>query len=112
MDKLTGFSDVDGSNQGGAAAEYLNRSAVELAERRRQGYGRLGLTAGMALLDVGCGLGEVCTELVDSVGPAGRVAGIDLSDEMIQRAKSRPGAERVEFTVASVYDLPYGTPLA
>lgn len=41
---------------------------------------------GDAVLDVGCGTGDLAIELVKRVGESGKIVGIDGSDEMIVRA--------------------------
>jgi ubiquinone/menaquinone biosynthesis C-methylase UbiE len=41
---------------------------------------------GDAVLDVGCGTGDLAIELVKRVGESGKIVGIDGSDEMIARA--------------------------
>jgi ubiquinone/menaquinone biosynthesis C-methylase UbiE len=42
---------------------------------------RSGLASGMAVLDLGCGSGDVTIDIAKAAGPEGRVVGIDL-DEM------------------------------
>src|SRR5689334_25022262 len=44
---------------------------------------------GSTVMDVGCGCGATTLELARSVGPSGRVVGIDLSEPMIAVAKRR-----------------------
>jgi SAM-dependent methyltransferase len=44
---------------------------------------RAGIAPGEAVLDVGCGRGAVLWPAADAVGPAGRVAGIDLAPGMV-----------------------------
>jgi SAM-dependent methyltransferase len=59
--------------------------------------------AGAAILDAGCGPGLVCEALLN----AGlRVMGVDLSAEMIRRARLRCGfaADRAKFSQVSVFD--------
>jgi SAM-dependent methyltransferase len=47
---------------------------------------------GMAVLDIGCGCGALTAKLAESVGPSGRVLGVDLSEEMLALAKARLSA--------------------
>jgi SAM-dependent methyltransferase len=65
--------------------------------------------SGMAVLDVGCGVGSIALDLAPTVAP-GRVVGIDADDGQIDAAR-RSAAERaldnVEFLTASVYQLPF-----
>lgn len=109
MTHTTGFSNVDDSGRAHELVDYLALLARRLAEVRQVGFNRLRLQPGAVVLDVGCGAGEVCVELAERVGPTGRVAGLDLSETMIQAA--RAAAERagrpVEFQVGTAYELPF-----
>lgn len=109
MRKTTGFSDVDGSTRAEDLVDYLTVLADRLADARREGYGMLRLDAGAAVLDVGCGAGEVCVELASLVGPRGRVAGIDPSEAMIAAARraAQGSTAAIELKAASVYALPF-----
>ncbi len=48
---------------------------------------QLGLSPGEAVLDVACGTGVVARECLAKVGPAGKVTGLDLSDDMLAVAR-------------------------
>jgi ubiquinone/menaquinone biosynthesis C-methylase UbiE len=50
---------------------------------------RAGLAAGMRVLDLGCGVGDVAFIAAEIVGPAGSVVGIDRSAEAIEWATTR-----------------------
>lgn len=65
---------------GRTSAEYerLRRQAKALEPSTAALLDRIGLTAGMHCLDVGCGPGEVMRLMGQRVGAAGRVVGIDL----------------------------------
>lgn len=109
MTRESGFSDVDKSGRSEALVAYLAEMAQEVAERRRQGYELLRLRSGSTVLDVGCGAGEVCVELAARVEATGRVAGVDLSEAMINAAR-RASAEAgvaVDLRVASATALPF-----
>jgi len=56
---------------------------------RRHAVRRLGLVAGGSVLEVGCGSGANFPYLLQAVGPAGRVVGVDLSPDMIAAARAR-----------------------
>jgi ubiquinone/menaquinone biosynthesis C-methylase UbiE len=57
----------------------LHRLAVE----------QLGLCPGDAVLDIGCGTGALLPELVEAVGPHGRVVAVDFSTRMVRIARRR-----------------------
>src|SRR5215472_9138546 len=65
---------------------------------------RAGVGAGMRIVDVGCGGGEVSFELARRAGPTGSVVGLDLDEVKLELAR---GAARereitnVEFRRAS-----------
>jgi SAM-dependent methyltransferase len=44
---------------------------------------------GSTAIDVGCGCGATTIELSRSVGPSGRVIGLDISEPMLERARER-----------------------
>ncbi len=64
---------------------------------------------GDAVLDVGCGTGDLAFVLAERVGANGSVAGIDASPEMIARAqrKARRRRSPVDFQVALAQSLPF-----
>jgi SAM-dependent methyltransferase len=105
----TGFSDVEASGSAPQLVDYLKRWAVQLADYRRLDFDRLALRDGEAVLDAGCGAGEVCVEFARRVGRTGRVCGIDPSTTMIEaaRAAAAQAGARVEHAAASIYELPY-----
>ena len=109
MKEQTGFADVDASGRSGELVDYLVLTAEHVADIRRNGYEFLRLQPGASVLDVGCGAGEVCVELAARVGPAGKVAGIDLSEAMIEAArKAAAASERpIDLRVGSAYALPF-----
>ncbi len=58
---------------------------------REAGLRALAVQPGEAVLDLGCGTGQVLPALAQAVGPEGRVAGLDLSPGMCRRARARLG---------------------
>jgi len=67
------------------------------------------LRAGMTVLDLGSGAGIDCFLASRQVGPAGRVIGIDMTPEMIERARanaSSGGYDNVEFRLGEIEALP------
>ena len=70
---------------------------------------RAALTRGEAVLDVGCGPGDDLFDMVEHVGPAGRLVGLDASEVMIAEARRR-AKERglpVTFEVGEATALPF-----
>jgi SAM-dependent methyltransferase len=78
--------------------------------RRRTGNRADAVTRDAQILDVGCGSGWA-TRLMAERAINGRVAGIDIADEMIQLAEhSSRALQNVEFKVASAEALPFKIP--
>ena len=71
-----------------------------------------GVAPGSAAADLGFGGGVGLRLLLDSVGPSGRVYGVDVSRTMLERARVRFADEwaagRLELTAGSLVDLPLG----
>jgi SAM-dependent methyltransferase len=66
----------------------------------RQLLHQAGICAGMRVLDVGCGSGDVAFLAADLVGPTGRVVGVDRASAAVTRASKRAqaaGAGNVYF---------------
>jgi SAM-dependent methyltransferase len=68
------------------------------------------LAAGERVLDVGCGAGTDSLVAAQMVGPGGHVVGIDMTPEMLERARrsgEELGAANVEFVEAEAEHLPF-----
>jgi arsenite methyltransferase len=68
-----------------------------------------GMDAGMTVLDLGSGAGIDCFIAARYVGKTGRVIGVDMTEEMIQRAnenKAKVHASNVEFRLGEIEALP------
>ncbi len=80
-------------------------------ECRRAGLELLHVKHGEAVLEIGVGTGHAIVEIARSVGHSGTVCGIDLSDRMIELARSRvskAGLEaRVELLCLDASTLPH-----
>ncbi len=77
----------------GLAGERWVREQAGLDEMLRP-FGDAALEASRvasaeAVLDLGCGCGDTSLMLATRVGPRGRVVGVDLSTQMLNRAKER-----------------------
>lgn len=101
------------------ASYQLGSSEAELARLNRQGrvlapatrilLQAAGLEAGMRVLDLGSGAGDVSLLAADIVGPDGSVVGIDQSSEAVAKATARAPAN-VRFAVADVHEPAPGGP--
>lgn len=80
-------------------ARQLRSMTVDLAR----------IVPGEAVLDVGCGTGDLTLAVKARTGPAGRVAGIDASPEMIAvaRRKAAHAQSEIDFRVSAVEALPF-----
>jgi SAM-dependent methyltransferase len=67
------------------------------------------LEPGLSVLDLGSGGGLDCFRASEQVGEAGRVIGVDMTPEMISKARSNlatVGADNVEFRLGEIEHLP------
>jgi len=68
-----------------------------------------GLRSGEVVLDVGCGAGADVFPAAEQVGPAGRVIGLDVLPEMLERARRiarTRGYDNVEFRQGDALAMP------
>lgn len=68
---------------------------------------RAGISAGMRVLDLGCGVGEVSLIAASLVGPHGHVTGLDLDPKALDIARVRAAAdsyEHVSFEAGNLAD--------
>ncbi len=83
---------------------------VRLRRYRREAVAALGLTAGDTVVELGCGTGLNFPLLRDAVGEAGRVLGVDLTPQMLDRARERTerhGWRNVELVRCDVADYEF-----
>jgi len=67
------------------------------------------LKPGEVVLDLGCGAGLDVLLAAQRVGPSGKVIGIDMTEEMIHRARDnaqKSNVDNVEFHLAEIESLP------
>jgi ubiquinone/menaquinone biosynthesis C-methylase UbiE len=78
---------------------------------RRVGLEKLDARSGEKVLEIGFGTGHCLVSLAQSVGPTGKVYGLDLSERMCDVARDnlhKAGlAERVELACGDAVQLPY-----
>jgi demethylmenaquinone methyltransferase/2-methoxy-6-polyprenyl-1,4-benzoquinol methylase len=72
---------------------------------RRLGVRAAGVQPGDAALDVCCGTGDFAVELRRTVGPSGRVVGLDFSPQMLEMARRKCSA--VEWLQGDALALPF-----
>src|SRR5438552_13799874 len=68
-----------------------------------------GIEPGMTVLDLGSGAGFDAFLAWRKVGPSGRVIGVDMTDDMVSRARENAmklGATNVEFRKGHIENLP------
>ena len=94
--------DEDAARQIDAA--YQIEDAVR---RRATARAALAAAPGERILDVGCGPGYYCAELLEEVGPEGSIVGVDASTPMLRLAQRRcEGHDNVTFHQSDVLSLP------
>lgn len=101
---------------GAGADRWIGESARTEAMLSRVAellYVRARLHHGETVLDVGCGLGPTTVELAHRVGPDGRAIGLDVSKEMVERARRRAaGIANIEFIAGDAAAHRFGAPFA
>src|SRR3954467_2967851 len=102
------MSQVSFDEQTGKQLEALYRTG-DAVRRRSLVRAALGASPGERILDVGCGPGFYCAELIDEVGPEGKIVGLDSSAQMLELAARRcEDHDTVELHEAQATSLPVG----
>ena len=66
------------------------------------------LRPGMTVLDVGCGTGAITRGIAEAVSSAGAVCGVDISADLIAKAKAAAGGHpNLRFEVADIREAPW-----
>jgi arsenite methyltransferase len=69
----------------------------------------MGLSSKDRILDLGCGDGWACRLMAERLGRLGRVVGLDISDEMVRRARIKSAdIENLAFLCGSAEQIPCG----
>lgn len=82
-------------------AKYFNTATRRLFEDA-------GIAAGMEVLDIGCGPGDVTLLAADLVGTTGHVVGVDMNPAIVATARARAqaeGAKHVSFVHGDIRDV-------
>ena len=94
---------------------YSEHELADLPEDANLGLGCGNPTAiasleeGQTVLDLGCGAGIDCFLAATQVGPRGRVIGVDMTQEMIDKARANAlsgSYDNVEFRLGEIEALP------
>ena len=86
-------------------ALYLTPDVVA---QRWQVLRALRLREGERVLDIGSGPGLLAYDMAASVGPEGRVCGIDISEDMLAMSRKRCASQPwTEYQLADATKLPY-----
>lgn len=91
-----------------AAAERLVAAyrTPDMARQRDATLQRLHLKPGERVIDIGCGPGFLCENMAAAAGPAGRVVGIDISEDLINFATRHKTNDAIDYRVGNATDLP------
>jgi SAM-dependent methyltransferase len=76
-------------------SQRLVKQAGFLRQSTERVFQKAGITAGMRVLDLGCGVGDVSFLVAELVGPAGSVVGIDLDPGVLAVARQRAAESRL-----------------
>ncbi len=97
---------IQGGDAGAARLHVLSKAmwpgTLSLLEKG-------GLGPGLAVLDLGCGSGDVTVQIARQVGPTGRVVGVDMDASVLAHAQasSQSAGLDVEWRAAMVDQLEY-----
>ena len=109
------FTQVDRTEDPDFFVRFMDEAQqpVAIQASKRLMMERTALTAGDSVLDVGCGPGSDLFDMVERVGPAGRLVGLDASGVMIAEARRRAEQRRLPVTFevgdATALRFPDGT---
>ena len=98
-----GYTPEDLEKVGGADLGVGCGTPVRLAQ----------LKPGETVLDLGCGAGIDCLLAAEDVGPTGAVIGVDMTPDMLAKAREEAGVRgfmppRMEFRLGEIENLPAG----
>lgn len=93
--------------------ERLNRQAALIGPFTRRFFQEAGVSAGLRVLDVGSGAGDVAFLAREIVGDNGEVVGVDRSEQGIETARARAAARgwrNVTFHVGDPSEMTFDQP--
>src|SRR6185436_11900675 len=88
------FTELDRTNDPGFFVRFMDEAQKPAAIQTSKQImlERMNVAPGEAILEVGCGPGTDLFDLVERVGPTGRLVGVDASEVMIAEARQRASA--------------------
>jgi ubiquinone/menaquinone biosynthesis C-methylase UbiE len=78
---------------------------ADVVAQRSYALQKLRLRPGQAVVDIGCGPGFLCDAMAGIVGASGRIRGIDLSSDLIERSADRNPYPWASFRVGDATAL-------
>jgi ubiquinone/menaquinone biosynthesis C-methylase UbiE len=108
MQTPTPSTDTYALGQAPEAIQRLLKQGQLLYPFTRRLFEDAGITAGMHVLDLGCGPGDVSLLVAEMVGKTGRVLGIDTNPAVLHLAQARAqeaGLTQASFQAGNIRDL-------
>lgn len=94
MDKMAFFDDL---------ADHWDAEEVADIDKRLEKVVSLSrIVEGESVLDVGTGTGVLIPHLLRAIGPSGNIVAIDISSEMLEKARGKRYRNNVRFVLASI----------
>lgn len=92
-----------------AAAERLEAVYLgpDVIAQRNDTIERISVQEGERVLDIGSGPGFLAAAIADQTGPKGKVVGVDISRQMVDRASQRSQLEWLSYQCADATALPF-----
>jgi ubiquinone/menaquinone biosynthesis C-methylase UbiE len=85
---------------GFGGADWLEREGREAEQRPEEVIRIMGLKDGAVVADLGCGTGFFARRMARAVAPSGRVYGVDIQPEMLDRMKALLAKEGIRNVVS------------
>jgi arsenite methyltransferase len=92
-----------------AVVARMPESAIEAFAGVGNPFAQGALKPGQRVVDLGSGGGFDCFVAAEQIGPGGRVVGVDMTDEMLERSRTAATAmdlDNIEFRRGVIEDLP------
>ena len=108
MQTQTSSTDIYVLGQAPEAIQRLLNQGRLLTPFTRRVFEDAGVTAGMSVLDLGCGPGDVSLLVAEMVGASGRVLGVDMNPAALRLAEARAreaGLAHVSFQACDIREL-------